>query len=167
MFAVDGHYYYRYLVGDLGKELKSFGIDIDTGDIIYAEWTPKHFIITPLNEWSQNRERKANWEKIDADKRKQEQEKAKRLRGLQVLDIKFKDAYIARVTVKNVSDINFSGGYIWFDVYGYNGVSLKFFYIVSDGFKVGETFYNDTLYNTPKVDNVVLSTVTFTTSYGI
>ena len=63
VFAVDGHYYYRYLVGDLGKELKSFGIDIDTGDIIYAEWTPKHFIITPLNEWLAKQREKSEFGK--------------------------------------------------------------------------------------------------------
>ena len=165
VIEIDGHYYYRYNVSELGKELKTFGVDIDTGDIVNVEWTKSGYIITPLNKWfEKQQEMKVNWEKRDAENKKRKEKEAKeknqRFRGLEIVNIQY-DVWTVGVTVKNVSNTSFSGGNLWFDVYDINNISLKKIYIPIDTLKPGETFYNEAFCDSRKVHRVVPREVSF------
>lgn len=148
VIEIDGHHYYRYNVTGLGKELKTFGVDIDTGDIVNVEWTKSGYIITPLNKWfEKQQEMKSTWEKRDAENKKRKEKEAKeknqKFRGLEIVEIRFPTNMSVGVTVKNVSNTEFTGGTLCLDAYNINGVSLPKVYIPINALRPGEVYYNE------------------------
>ena len=147
VYEADGHYYYKYATGDMGHDIKVFAMDADTGDVMFVDWTSKKVTLYPLHEFFERQQGlKKKFEKEAKVQKEIENEKRKKLRGLEIMNITvLRDGWID-VDLKNSSGGTFSGGTLIIATYGSNNVRLIDSPLIIPELSPGEVYHGRTLF---------------------
>ena len=147
LYEANGHYYYRYATGDMGHDLKMFVMDVDTGDVMFVDWTSKKVTLYPLKEFFERQQGlKKKFEKEEKVQREIANEKNKKFKGLDITNIAVLRGGWIDVDLKNSSGKTFDGGTLIIATYGDNGVRLIDSALIIPELSPGEAYHGRTVF---------------------